>query len=198
MTRWLIGVDEAGRGPLAGPVAIGIVAVPRGFSVRKIFPGLKDSKEISLTKREEFYKMLKERAKAGELKFCVRYSGAVTIDRLGLTRAVRRATWRGVRALAPKPAGVRVLLDGLLYAPKEYEQKTIIGGDEQEPLIMLASIIAKVRRDRLMCRIALRYPGYEFEEHKGYGTKAHERAIKKLGLSEIHRRSFCSSFLPVV
>lgn len=198
MTRFLVGVDEAGRGPLAGPVAIGVVAVPANFSVRRAFPGLKDSKEISLNKREELYEMLRGRARAGELQFCVRYSHASTIDRLGLTRAVARATARGVRALAPEPTGVRVLLDGLLYAPQEYEQKTIIGGDEKEPLIMLASIVAKVRRDRLMRRLALRYPGYAFEEHKGYGTKAHSRAIKKLGLSEIHRRSFCKSFLPVV
>src|SRR3989344_643083 len=117
MAQWLVGVDEAGRGPLAGPVAIGVVAVPFGFSVRRAFPGLKDSKEISRGKREEFYEILKERARAKELQFCVRYSGAVTIDRLGLTRAVRRATWRGVRALAPEPGGVHVFLDGLLYAP---------------------------------------------------------------------------------
>jgi ribonuclease HII len=198
MARWIIGVDEAGRGPLAGPVAVGFVAVPASFTVRKAFPGLRDSKEISLNKREELYEMLRERTQAGELKFCVRYSAASTIDRLGLTRAVARATYRGVRALAPEPRGVRVLLDGLLLAPQEYEQNTIIGGDEREPLIMLASIVAKVRRDRLMARLAQRYPQYDFEVHKGYGTKAHSRAIKKFGLCEIHRRLFCRSFISAV
>ena len=198
MLRTLIGVDEAGRGPLAVPVAIGVVAVPSSFNIRKIFPRLKDSKEVSPQRREEFYKIICERAKAGELQFCVRYSAASTIDRLGLTRAVRYATWRGVRALAPETSGVKVLLDGLLYAPEEYEQETIIGGDEQEPLIMLASIVAKVRRDRLMRRLAKQFPHYLFEEHKGYGTKAHSRAIKKFGLSDIHRRSFCKNFLSVI
>lgn len=92
--------------------------------------------------------------------------------------------------MAPEPRGVHVLLDGLLYAPREYSQETIIGGDELEPIIALASIVAKVRRDRLMRRLARRYPKYHLEEHKGYGTKSHYAAIQKYGLSDIHRHTY--------
>lgn len=193
--KYIIGVDEAGRGPLAGPVALGFVRAPASFNARRAFPGLKDCKQLSPARRQEFYERMLFFARAGELQFCVRYSKASTIDRLGLTRAVRAPVHRGVRALSPEPQGTLVLLDGLLTAPKEYEQKTIIGGDEREPLIMLASIAAKVRRDRLMRRLAKIYPGYRFEVHKGYGTKAHYRALKKEGLCEIHRRSFCKNLL---
>ena len=92
--------------------------------------------------------------------------------------------------LAPDPTEVRVLLDGLLHAPEEYEQETIIKGDALEPVISLASIAAKVRRDRLMKRLALAYPEYFFEVHKGYGTKKHYEALKKWGPSDIHRKTF--------
>jgi ribonuclease HII len=193
--KYLIGVDEAGRGPLAGPVALGFVRAPKSFDISKHFPGLKDSKEISERKREALYERILLFARIGKLDFCVRYSMAATIDRLGLTRAVRKATHRGVRALAPEPRNVRVVLDGLLFAPQEYEQETIIGGDEREPLIMLASIVAKVRRDRLMRLLSQRYPVYGFDEHKGYGTKAHYRALKRVGLCDIHRRSFCKDLI---
>lgn len=195
MTRWLIGVDEAGRGPLAGPIAVGFVRVPEAFRVRKLFRGVADSKQLSEKDREYFYTLLQEEARAGNLAFCVRYSQASTIDRVGLTRAVRQATFRGVRALCPEPHRARVLLDGLLYAPREYEQETIIGGDDRVPLIMLASIVAKVRRDRLMRRLAKLYPAYEFEVHKGYATPTHRRVLQKQGLSEIHRRSFCQNLV---
>lgn len=198
MARFVVGVDEAGRGPLAGPVAIGIVRAPIEFRVRKIFRGLADCKELAAQDREYFYALLREQVRAGVLQFCVRYSHASTIDRVGLTRAVERATFRGVRALAPDPRGVRVLLDGLLRAPAEYEQETIIGGDDKEPLIMLASIVAKVRRDRLMRRLARRFPNYDFDVHKGYATPAHSRAIRKFGLCDIHRRLFCKNFVPVL
>jgi ribonuclease HII len=198
MARWLIGVDEAGRGPLAGPVAVGVVAAHEGFNARKAFPGLNDSKKLSPQKREELYATLLRLAKAGELRFCVRYSAATTIDRIGIARAVRSAVHRGVRALAPEPHSTKVLLDGLLHAPVEYEQKTIIGGDSIEPLIMLASVAAKVRRDRLMRRLSRAFPNYGFEVHKGYGTAAHYRALRREGLCEAHRKSFCKNLISVV
>lgn len=197
MTRWIVGVDEAGRGPLAGPVAVGIVAVREGTKVRNLFPNLKDSKKLSAERREDIYKELVVLAQKGDIKWCVRYSAASTIDRLGVTRAVRQAVHRGVRAVAPDSRHSRVLLDGLLHAPQEYTQKTIVGGDEKEPLIMLASIVAKVRRDRLMSRLALQYPRYSFEVHKGYGTREHYKAIKRYGLSDIHRRLFCKKIQSV-
>ena len=186
----ILGVDEAGRGPLAGPVSVGVVRVPLNFDIRAAFPGVNDSKQLSENMRETIYKEMEARAKAGEISFCVRFAAASTIDKLGITRAVRKSVWSGVRMLAPDPTEVRVLLDGLLHAPEEYEQETIIKGDAKEPVISLASIAAKVRRDRLMKRLAFAYPEYFFEVHKGYGTKKHYEALKKWGPSDIHRLTF--------
>ncbi len=193
MTRVIIGVDEAGRGPLAGPVAVGVVAVMSRFNLAKAFPGLDDSKKLSPKKREELYTEAVGRARAGELTFCVRFSGNAYIDRFGITRAVRRGVWSGVRALAPDPAGTKVFLDGLLMAPPEYKQETIIGGDALVPVISLASIMAKVERDWFMKKISKKYPEYGFEQHKGYGTKKHFAAIDKFGLCAIHRHTYCGA-----
>ncbi len=189
--KLLLGVDEAGRGPLAGPVSVGFVIAPAGFDVEKEFPGVADSKELSERQRERIYKMLEERAGgAGALQFCVRYARSTTIDERGISYGVRAAIARGVRTLAPSPRGVRVLLDGLLHAPLEYEQETIVHGDSLIPLISLASIVAKVRRDRLMKRLAREYPAYHFEVHKGYGTKLHYEMLAEHGPCTIHRRTF--------
>jgi ribonuclease HII len=124
------------------------------------------------------------------VRFGVEFASAKTIDEKGITYAVRSCISKGVQALAPDPLGHTVLLDGLLRAPKQYAQHTIIGGDATEPIISLASIAAKVRRDRLMQRLAKQYPGYGFEQHKGYATPKHYEAIEKLGLCEIHRRTY--------
>ncbi|MGC9602145.1 MAG: ribonuclease HII [Minisyncoccia bacterium] len=193
MKRWIMGIDEVGRGPLAGPVAVGLVMVRSGFNIAKHFPDIADSKTLSEKKREEIYKLLLARKKTGDVLFCVRFSGNTYIDEYGITRAVRRSIYKGVRLLAPKPQGVRIVLDGLLHAPEEYRQETIVRGDVIEPIISLASIAAKVERDRLMKKLAKKYPGYGFEEHKGYGTRKHFKAIAHLGLSRIHRRSFCKN-----
>lgn len=190
--HWVIGVDEAGRGPLAGPVAVGIVKAPANFDVLRAFPTVKDSKLLSQQKRHEIYKEALLRASAGEISFCVRFSSARHIDAFGITKAVSRAVASGVRALAPEPKNTHILLDGLLRAPREYEQETIIHGDALIPLISLASVVAKVRRDALMERASARYPRYGFEEHKGYGTLAHRTAIRKFGICAIHRTTFCT------
>lgn len=192
--RFVLGVDEAGRGPLAGPVAVGVVMAPEGYDFLGAFPHLNDSKKLSEKKRDVIFEELVLRQKAGELSFCVKSVGAAIIDRSGIARAVHSSVHAGVRQLAPEPQGVRVYLDGLLHAPDEYEQETVIGGDGKVPAIMLASIAAKVSRDRLMVKLAERYPGYGFEVHKGYGTRAHQEAIRTLGLSDLHRRSFCRKF----
>lgn len=188
--RFILGVDEAGRGPLAGPVSVGVVAVPEGFDVAQEFPGVADSKKLSQMKREKFFALLEERVAAGDVRFVVEFESAGTIDREGIAVAVRRALARGVTALAPDASLVRVQLDGALRAPSEYEQETIINGDALIPLISLASIAAKVARDRLMVALADEYPQYGFEVHKGYGTRAHYEALAEYGLSAIHRRSF--------
>ena len=188
--RFMLGVDEAGRGPLAGPVAIGVVAVSERFIITLEFPGLADSKQLTLLAREKLFRQMRERMRSGDIQFCVRSISAERIDRWGLSRARALATARAPRSLAPEPDGVSIYLDGLLKAPPEYDQQTIIGGDEAVPIIALASIAAKVMRDRLMTRLAKQFPKYGFEIHKGYGTQAHYRALKKYGLCAIHRRSF--------
>ncbi len=198
--KFVIGVDEAGRGPLAGPVAVGVVAVPEGFDVMREFPGVADSKKLSKKKREALFKMLKARVTLGDARFTVEFESAETIDREGIAIAVRRALTRGVNALVreighPMSSGHRmsnfnILLDGALRAPSEYLQETIINGDELVPIISLASIAAKVTRDWLMKELSLQYPLYGFEKHKGYGTKMHYEMLKKYGPCAIHRRSF--------
>jgi ribonuclease HII len=186
----MLGVDEAGRGPLAGPVSVGVVAVPEGFDVAKEFPGVKDSKKLSERKREKIFEMLETRAALGDVRFTVEFESAETIDNEGIAVAVRRALWRGVNKLAPDSALVYIQLDGTLRAPPEYSQETIINGDELVPIISLASIVAKVSRDRLMLDFAKKYPEYIFEKHKGYGTALHYEMLKKHGPCDIHRRSF--------
>ncbi len=188
--RFTLGVDEAGRGPLAGPVAVGVVAVEEGFDVAIEFPGVADSKKLSEKKREKIFKMLEERVGKGDARFVVEMSTAEIIDTEGISAAVRRAVTRGVNILAPDASVVEVLLDGSLKAPAEYKQQTIIDGDNLVPIISLASIAAKVTRDRLMVELATRYPEYGFEKHKGYGTKAHYEALQKHGMCALHRRSF--------
>jgi ribonuclease HII len=169
---------------------VGVVLVPAGFDIKKAFPGINDSKQLTEAKREEIYKKALLRQKAGDIKLCARFSTALYIDTRGITKAVRRGVWSGVRSLAnPKDSFVK--LDGLLQAPPEYAQETIIKGDALEPVISLASIVAKVRRDRLMKKMAKLYTRYGFDVHKGYGTAKHLAAIRKFGLCNIHRKTFC-------
>lgn len=192
----LLGVDEAGRGPLAGPVAVGVVAVPPGFDVALEFKGVTDSKLMTAVKREVIYEEALRRVARGDLQFVVKFSSHAYIDQFGITRAVRRAAWAGVRQLGDSATST-VLLDGLLRAPKTYLQRTVVGGDLKVPVISLASVMAKVERDRLMERLSAHYPQYGFEGHKGYGTPAHYLALRKHGLSDIHRRTYCKMNAPV-
>ncbi|MBX4192290.1 ribonuclease HII [Candidatus Parcubacteria bacterium] len=190
MQEFILGVDEAGRGPLAGPVAVGVVQIPLGFDVRKEFPGVTDSKLLSRQKREEIFIKVERRASRGDLSFVVRFSDHAHIDSHGIVHAVREAVWTGIKSLSA-PSHAFVMLDGLLKAPKAYAQQTYIAGDLRVPVISLASICAKVTRDRLMEQMSILYPDYGFEAHKGYGTLEHRRAIQKHGLCAIHRRSYC-------
>lgn len=191
MERMLVlGVDEAGRGPLAGPVAVGVVAVKEDYDILAHFPGLNDSKKLSEKKREMLFKTLQEEMKVGNVKAVVCLSSAKMIDEKGIAFAVRHALDRGVRKLLPNPEDGKVWLDGSLKAPTEYVQETVIGGDGLIPAIMLASIAAKVTRDQLMLKTDAQYPLYGFASHKGYGTKAHVEAIRAHGTCEEHRRTF--------
>lgn len=187
---FVLGVDEAGRGPLAGPVSVGAALVAEGFDVALEFPGVADSKQLSEKKREKLYGMLEVRAALGDVRFAVEFEDAAAIDARGIATVIHDAIARCVRALAPDAADVEVLLDGSLKAPADYRQRTIIGGDSSVPLISLASIAAKVRRDRLMTAFSETFPEYGFERHKGYGTKAHYAALAELGASPVHRRTF--------
>lgn len=186
----ILGIDEAGRGPLAGPVAVGIVSCEEGFDLLAAFPGLNDSKKLSEKKRETLFVLLQEEMKKGNVRAVVQLVSAKHIDEGGIAPGIRNAVATGVRKLMPEPGAGKVFLDGSLKAPQEYEQETVIGGDALVPAIMLASIAAKVTRDRLMTKLALEYPQYGFEKHKGYGTKAHLDAIRVHGMCSEHRRTF--------
>ena len=161
---------------------------------QKLARARKDEIVFARTECEEIYEKVVARSKSGELKFCVRFADHTYIDTYGITRAVRQAVQKSVSALASSPEGVEILLDGLLHAPSKYRQKTIIHGDALVPIISLASVVAKVRRDRLMLKFAEKFPSYGFETHKGYGTKVHRDAILRFGLCEIHRVSYSRKF----
>ncbi|PIR83504.1 ribonuclease HII [Candidatus Kaiserbacteria bacterium CG10_big_fil_rev_8_21_14_0_10_56_12] len=188
--RFMLGVDEAGRGPLAGPVAVGVVAVPVHFEVAREFPGVADSKKLSEKKRETLFALLESRVAQGDVRYVVELESNETIDSEGIVVAVHCALDRGVRALAPDASAVEVLLDGALKAPAEYAQETMIGGDALVPLISLASIAAKVVRDRRMYALAEQYQEYGFDAHKGYGTKAHYQVLQEHGQCALHRKTF--------
>ena len=184
---YIIGVDEAGRGPLAGPLTVGFVCASDELDLLALFPGLNDSKQLTEKKREALFALLEEEP---QVRYHVEWIPAGKIDAEGLTKPIRDAVARGVRKLMPVPDEGIVYLDGLLAAPAEYNQKTIPGGDALGPSIMLASVVAKVLRDRHMKLLGAKYPAYGFEKHKGYGTKAHYEALKIAGPCEEHRRLF--------
>lgn len=194
--RRIVGVDEAGRGPLAGPVAIGGCCYNSDDrmlhkELRRLFPVVKDSKQLSHTKREAVYKELTRLSKCTTLRFEVVLVSSMVIDTRGISHAIKKGLERVLKRLVDDAGSVEVLLDGGLRAPAfYYRQSTHIRGDATHLPIALASIAAKVVRDRHMIRLAKRFPNYAFEIHKGYGTKSHYVAIKKNGLTKIHRKTF--------
>ena len=198
-----IGIDEAGRGPLAGPVAVGAVLfkMKDKDKLARIFEKIKgkDSKKLTPRKREEYFEIIKEEAKKGNLQFAVSFSSAKLIDQKGIVFAIKKALACSLEKVSNSSldySQMVVLLDGSLHAPEKYlNQKTIIRGDESELSISLASIIAKVTRDKKMVCLAKKYPLYGFERHKGYGTRYHYQQILKYGLSHEHRVSFLRKIL---
>lgn len=191
MKKWIIGVDEAGRGPLAGPVAVGVAVVTEDFDWT-LLPGVNDSKQLSEKRREEVFMVARKLKASGQLNYAVSMVSAKMIDKIGIVPAVKLAMGRALKKLDPSPEKCAVKLDGGLKASKEFlYQETIIKGDSKEKVIGLASIMAKVTRDRYMVRIAPRFAPYDFAVHKGYGTKNHRAAIKQYGLTLEHRASFC-------
>jgi ribonuclease HII len=175
------GVDEAGRGPLAGPVAVAAVILD---PLRPI-PGLGDSKALSSARREALEPLIRERALAWHLELV----SAADIDRLNILQATLQGMARAVAAL--QPAAELALVDGnRLPAGMPCPARALVKGDALEPAIMAASILAKVGRDRWMCALDLRHPGYGFAVHKGYPTPLHLEALRRLGPCDEHRRSF--------
>lgn len=209
--EFTIGIDEVGRGPLAGPVGVGVVCVPADFDWAQL-PGVTDSKVLSATRRAEILQAGEELRHADQLRFAVSLVSARVIDRVGIVPATTLAMERALRRLQQGqqsttvnrrilPTSCAVKLDGGLRAPAVYaQQETIIKGDATEPVIGFASIVAKVARDRYMTRLAkqTQYAAYDFAAHKGYGTQAHRAAIAQYGLSDQHRASYCRNIKSIV
>ena len=190
---FIVGIDEVGRGPIAGPVCVGMVIMEK--KNEKVLRGIKDSKKLNPKKREEWFKKISWFKREKKLDFFYAMIGPSVIDKIGINKAIQKAINNCCSKYLAKCStpGVEhfVLLDGGLKAPEEFKnQKTIIKGDEKIPVISAASIVAKVMRDRRMVTFSKKYPKYGFEKHKGYGTKNHYKKIKKSGLSPIHRISF--------
>ncbi|MEK7462242.1 MAG: ribonuclease HII [Patescibacteria group bacterium] len=190
--KWLIGIDEAGRGPLAGPVAVGIVVVPDNFAW-SLIPGVGDSKKVSPTKREAVFGRAKGLKKEGKLNFVVMTASAKEIDEKGISVVIRNLIAKGLKKLNVKPESCFVKLDGALRAPVQFPQETIIKGDSKELVIGLASICAKETRDEYMRQMAPQFPAYQFAIHKGYGTKSHRRSIAQNGFTPEHRTTYCQN-----
>lgn len=195
----VVGIDEAGRGPLAGPVAVAAIAatVNSKYEARntkqilnlklqnqKLLKNIRDSKKLSAKQRGKWKEIICENFDCQSALI-----GSKIIDKIGISRATKIAVAGVLRKFKKKPD--LVLLDGSLFAPKHYNQKTIIKGDEKVPLIAAASIIAKVRRDGHMLRLHKKFPKYCFDKHKGYATKLHYKMLKKYGFCPFHRYSFC-------
>lgn len=189
----IIGIDEAGRGPLAGPVYVGLVLAPADFDFG-IFANLNDSKQMTEQQRVKIIEKLKNSSDL-PIQTKVSFTEAATIDKIGIVPAIQQAINRGLKRLDVDHESSYIYLDGSLKAPQTFPQETIIGGDGLVPIISLASVVAKVARDRYMERVGERYLEYGFAQHKGYGTKAHRDAIKQHGPSSLHRKSFLSNLI---
>lgn len=193
--EYLIGIDEAGRGALAGPVCVGVVLMPADFSWESVFalitrrgtPQLRDSKKLSAQQREILYEHI---VAHGSLRHAHALVDAPTIDEIGIANAARQAAAMALTTLGVSHARARVLLDAGLSVSGEWQQESFVKGDERIPVIALASIIAKVSRDRHMDELSLSHEGYGFDIHKGYGTQGHYQALRSKGVSPEHRRTF--------
>ena len=176
----ICGVDEAGSGPLAGPVCAAAVILPKGL----VIPGLNDSKKLSDKRRRELFPIIQQEA----VSFGIAFASQEEIDEINILQATFLAMRRAMEQLNPQPEFA--LIDGNRETDFGVPCKTVIKGDSLSANIAAASVLAKVTRDNWMMEAAEKYPGYGFEIHKGYGTKAHYAALEKLGPCPIHRRSF--------
>ncbi len=179
--KLVCGIDEAGRGPLAGPVYAAVVILPLGLSIE----GLNDSKKISEKKREQLFDVICEKA----VDYSIGIATEQEIDEINILNATFLAMHRAVEGLKTKPD--YALIDGNQYPKIPFVmEETVVKGDAKSMSIAAASILAKVSRDRFMMEKAKEYPQYQFEKHKGYGTKLHYEMLKEYGPSPIHRMTF--------
>ena len=176
----ICGVDEAGRGPLAGPVCAAAVILPRNIEI----VGLNDSKKLSEKSREKLYDEICEKA----MSFGIAFASVEEIEEFNILNAAMLAMNRAIAQLEPQPE--LALIDGNRSSAIEINSRCVIKGDAKCADIAAASILAKVTRDRYMLEMAEKYPEYHFERHKGYGTKLHYEALREYGPCEIHRPSF--------
>lgn len=179
------GVDEAGRGPLAGPVYAAAVVLPKGY----VIDGVNDSKKLSEKKREALFDVIREEA----VSYSIGIATEQEIDEINILQATFLAMRRAVDGLSVKPD--IALIDGNKKPGLSIAEWDIVKGDGKSANIAAASIIAKVSRDRYMLELAEKYPEYQFEKHKGYGTKLHYEMIEKYGISPVHRKSFLKKLL---
>lgn len=187
----VVGIDEVGRGPLAGPITVGVVCVPVTFSWKECHD-LKDSKQLTEAMRNRWYQWIKRHP---SIRASVSSVSAKEIDRIGIVAAGNLAARRALKKLKLSPKTAVIQLDYGLVVGTQWKQTAYIKGDERFPAIALASIYAKVTRDTYMTRIARQFPQYGFEVHKGYGTKKHRLSIKKSGISSLHRKTFCKKVI---
>lgn len=180
----ICGVDEAGRGPLAGPVTAAAVILPEGYEI----PGLNDSKQLTDKKRRELYPIIKEEA----IAYGIAFVDEKIIDEVNILNATFMAMKDAISQLSVKPD--LALIDGNRVSDFGVEAIPVVKGDAKVASIAAASILAKVARDDYMEAMAEQYPGYGFEVHKGYGTKRHYAAIEEKGMCPIHRRTFLKKF----
>ena len=182
--KLICGVDEAGRGPLAGPVCAAAVILPPNVEI----PGLNDSKKLSDKKRRELYPIIKEQA----IAYGIAFADHNEIDEINILQATYLAMERAINQLSVKPE--LALIDGNRAKDFGIPVQTVVHGDSLSASIAAASVLAKVTRDDVMLQMAEEYPGYGFEIHKGYGTKAHYAALTEKGPSPIHRTTFLKKF----
>lgn len=182
--KYICGVDEVGRGPLAGPVVCAAVIMP----LDRIIEGVDDSKKLSAKKREQLAKEIQETAIACHISLVE----AKIIDEINILQATKLCMKNAVEGLKVKPD--YVITDGNMKLDIAFPQMSIVKGDAKSYAIGCASIVAKVFRDSLMDELAIAYPQYDFAHNKGYGTAKHIEGIKSCGLTEIHRRSFTKNF----
>lgn len=183
--EYICGIDEAGRGPLCGPVVAAAVILPKD----KYIEGVNDSKKLSPKKREKLYDDIKKEA----ISVGIGIVDVDIIEEINILNATKLAMIKAVKELKIKPD--YLLIDGNQLIDIDIEKQTVVSGDAKSESIAAASIIAKVTRDRMLVNFDKLYPEYGFAKHKGYGTKMHIEAIKKYGLTPIHRKSFCKKFV---